>query len=228
MTAFLASLSFITLAEMGDKTQLLAMAFASRYKAYQVLTAVFIATLLNHLLAVLAGRFLATIVPFDIISLLAALSFILFGIWTIRGDILDGEDKKQSKYGPIMTVAIAFFIAEMGDKTQLTTISLAVKYGDVIPVLFGTTAGMVIADAIGVITGVVMSKRIPERVIKWISAVIFIMFGFAGVYKSTTAWFDFQTNTFIIVLLIVITMYIVYLVQRNQNKTIKTCRNIQI
>lgn len=219
MTAFLASLSFIALAEMGDKTQLLAMAFACRYKAYQVLTAVFLATLLNHLLAVIAGRFLTSIVPLDVISLFAALSFILFGVWTIRGDTLEGEDKKQSKYGPIMTVAIAFFIAEMGDKTQLATISLAVKYRDILPVLLGTTAGMVIADAVGIIAGVVMSKRIPERTIKWISAVIFILFGFIGVYNSTALWISFGANLFVMSILAVSTLYMIYLVQRGKNKT---------
>lgn len=95
MTAFLASLVFVVLAEMGDKTQLLAMAFAIRYSAYKVLIAVFLATLLNHSLAVAAGRFLTVIIPMDVISFIAALSFIVFGLWTIRGDRLEGEDKKK-------------------------------------------------------------------------------------------------------------------------------------
>lgn len=184
MTAFLASLIFVVLAEMGDKTQLLAMAFAARYSAQKVLLAVFLATLLNHGLAVLAGRFLTTVVPLDIISLCAAVSFIIFGLWTIRGDKLEGEDKKESRFGPVITVAIAFFLAEMGDKTQLATISLAVEYRSMLNVLMGTTLGMVIADAFGIIVGVVMRKHIPAKTIKWVSASIFILFGLAGVYKT--------------------------------------------
>lgn len=187
MTAFIASFVFVVLAEMGDKTQLLAMAFAARYSAYKVLLAVFIATLINHGLAVAAGRFLTTVIPMDIISFAAAFSFIVFGLWTIRGDKLKGEDKKESGFGPVATVAVAFFLAEMGDKTQLATISLAVKYQSMINVLMGTTLGMVIADAIGIIVGVVMRRHIPEKIIKWVSASIFILFGLAGIYKILSA-----------------------------------------
>lgn len=183
MTAFIASFLFVVLAEMGDKTQLLAMAFASRYSWYKVLIAVFIATVLNHALAVAAGHFLTTVVPLDIISFIAALSFIGFGLWTIRGDKLEGEDKKESRFGPVATVAIAFFLAEMGDKTQLATISLAVEYRNMFSVLMGTTMGMVVADSVGIIVGIVMRKHIPEKTIKWIAAVTFILFGLHGMYK---------------------------------------------
>jgi putative Ca2+/H+ antiporter (TMEM165/GDT1 family) len=180
MDAFLASLALVTLAEMGDKTQLLAMAFATRFPARTVLLAVFLATFLNHALAVAAGRLLTTFVPLEMISLLAALSFILFGLWTLRGDTLQGEDKRFSGFGPLLTVAIAFFLAELGDKTQLATISLAVRYANPLGVLLGTTAGMIVADSIGIIIGIVLGKRLPEELIRWISAGIFIFFGFAG------------------------------------------------
>ncbi|MFA4991254.1 MAG: TMEM165/GDT1 family protein [Candidatus Omnitrophota bacterium] len=187
MAALIASFMFVLLAEMGDKTQLLAMAFAARYSARKVLIAVFLATFLNHALAVLVGRFLTTVVPMDIISFIAALSFVLFGLWTIRGDKLEGEDKKETRFGPVVTVGIAFFLAEMGDKTQLATISLAVKYQNALGVLMGTTLAMVTADAIGIIAGVVMRRRVPEKAIKWVSAVIFILFGLAGMYKILSA-----------------------------------------
>lgn len=174
---------FVVLAEMGDKTQLLAMAFAMKYSVYKVLIAVFLATLLNHALAVAAGSFLTAVIPMDIISFIAASSFIIFGLWTIRGDKLKGEDKKESGFGPIVTVGIAFFLAEMGDKTQLATVSLAVEYQSMINVLMGTTLGMVVADAIGIIVGIVMRRHIPEKTIKWFSAVIFVLFGLSGVYR---------------------------------------------
>ena len=194
MAAFIASFIFVVLAEMGDKTQLLAMAFATKYSAHKVLIAVFLATLLNHALAVAVGHFLTTVIPMDIISFAAAFSFIIFGLWTIRGDKLEGEDKKESRFGPIVTVGIAFFLAEMGDKTQLATISLAVKYQSMINVLMGTTLGMVVADTIGIVIGIVMRKRIPEKIIKWVSASVFILFGLAGIYKILSAHLNLAHN----------------------------------
>lgn len=153
---------FVVLAEMGDKTQRLAMVFACRYKASTVLWGVFVATAFNHLLAVLAGNYLTQFVPIQYIQIAAAASFILFGLWTIRGDELQGEDKRFN-FSPFWTVAVAFFIAEMGGKTQLATISLAAQYQSVLPVLVGTTAGMLTADAIGIGVGIVMGKRSWNR-----------------------------------------------------------------
>jgi putative Ca2+/H+ antiporter (TMEM165/GDT1 family) len=187
MAALIASFIFVLLAEMGDKTQLLAMAFATRYSALKVLIAVTLATLANHALAVAVGHFLTKIVPLDFISLAAALSFIIFGLWTIHGDHLHGEDRKKSHFGPVMTVGTAFFLAEMGDKTQLATISLAVQYQSPLYVLAGTTLGMVIADAAGITAGIVMHKHMPDRAIKWTSAGIFILFGLSGVYRALAA-----------------------------------------
>ncbi|MFH1189845.1 MAG: TMEM165/GDT1 family protein [Candidatus Omnitrophota bacterium] len=184
MAALIASFILVLFAEMGDKTQLLAMAFAARYGAYKVLIAIFFATLFSGALAVTAGHFLTKIIPMDVISFIAALSFIVFGLWTLRGDRPGGEEKRESRLGPVMTVGIAFFLAEIGDKTQLATISLAVEYRDMLNVLAGTTLGMVAADAIGIAIGVVMRKHIPDRTIKWISASIFILFGLIGVYRS--------------------------------------------
>jgi len=182
VTAFLLSMSIVVLAEMGDKTQLLAMAFATRYKAAVVLWAVFWATFFNHLLAVVVGNYLTHFIPIQYIQIAAAVSFILFGLWTIRGDELNNEDKRFS-FSPFWTVAIAFFIAEMGDKTQLATVALAAKYQSIIPVWLGTTTGMVIADAIGIVIGIIIGKKIPERAVKWFAAIIFILFGLIGLYQ---------------------------------------------
>jgi putative Ca2+/H+ antiporter (TMEM165/GDT1 family) len=183
MKIFIASFLFVFLAEMGDKTQLLAMAFAARFPAKTVLAGVLVATLVNHLLAVVAGNWLTNIVPLDYIQIAASASFILFGLWTLRGDQLEGEDKKY-KFSPFWTVAVAFFVAEMGDKTQLATVALAAKYQTIIPIWLGTTAAMLAADAFGIIVGVVLGKRIPERFVKWFAAVIFILFGIIGLYDS--------------------------------------------
>lgn len=186
MTVFLGSTAFVVLAEMFDKTQLLAMCFAARYRWQTVMWAVFVATAANHLLAVLAGSLLTTVVPMSYINITAAVSFILFGLWTIRGDTLSC-DTGSSTRSPFWIVAIAFFIAECGDKTQLATVVLAARYNEIIAVWLGTTTGMVIANAIGVIIGAAAGRRLPEAAIKWFAALIFIGFGIYGLYEALPA-----------------------------------------
>lgn len=186
MTALLASFLFVVLAEMGDKTQLLAMAFATRFPAGTVLGGVLAATLLNHLMAVATGNFLTGFIPFAHLQLMASLSFVLFGLWTLRGDTLDGEDK-AFRLSPFWTVAVAFFLAEMGDKTQLATVALAAKYQTLIPVWIGTTAAMLAADAVGITVGVVLGKGIPARFVKWSAALVFIAFGLGGLWDALPA-----------------------------------------
>ena len=182
MVAFITSLAFVVLAEMGDKTQLLAMAFATRFRWQTVMWGVFVATVLNHLFAVLVGNYITQFIPMSYVQIAAAASFIVFGLWTIRGDELAGEEKANHR-SPFWTVAIAFFIAEMGDKTQLATVALAAQFNTVLPVWMGTTAGMMVADGIGIIVGIVLGKRIPERTVKWVAALIFIAFGLIGLYE---------------------------------------------
>jgi len=188
LMAYLFSASAVVLAEMGDKTQLLAMAFATKYKASKVMIGVFIATVFNHALAVAVGNFITRFDTAQIwIQGIASLSFVFFGLWTIRGDKLEGEENRVSKYGPIVTVTIAFFLAEMGDKTQLATIALATKFpATPVGILLGTTTGMLIADGIGIIVGIVLCKKIPERKIKAVSAAAFILFGLIGIYQVTS------------------------------------------
>ena len=183
METLLMSAGVVALAEMGDKTQLLAMAFASRFRWQTVMWGVFVATAANHLLAVLVGNYLTNIIPLEYIKIAASLSFIGFGLWTIRGDKLADEDKRFN-FSPFWTVSAAFFIAEMGDKTQLATVALAAEFNTIVPVWLGTTTGMIIADAIGIIFGIVLGKKIPDRLVKWVAAVIFILFGVMGLYGA--------------------------------------------
>lgn len=192
LNAYFLSLVAVVLAEMGDKTQLLAMAFASKFRWQTVLWAVFAATLINHLMAVVFGNIITQFFPIAWVKFVAAVSFILFALWTIRGDTLEGEEKREGS-SPFWTVAVAFFLAEMGDKTQLMTMSLAAdqaiqvggsglgaKAAQIIPVWMGTTTGMIIADAFGIGMGVVLHKYIPEKVVKWVAALCFAAFGFLG------------------------------------------------
>jgi putative Ca2+/H+ antiporter (TMEM165/GDT1 family) len=184
--AYLFSAGAVILAEMGDKTQLLAMAFATKYKASKVMLGVFIATVFNHGLAVAVGNYLTRFDSAQVwIQGIASLSFLFFGLWTIRGDRLEGEENRTTKYGPVITVTVAFFLAEMGDKTQLATIALSAKFpASPVGILMGTTTGMLIADAVGIIFGIILCKRIPERKIKLVSAGAFILFGLIGTYQT--------------------------------------------
>jgi Ca2+/H+ antiporter, TMEM165/GDT1 family len=177
MAAFVTSLFFISIAEMGDKTQLVALAFATRFTAWVTLGGVLVATLVVHLFSVAIGEMLGFALPTTWIQLGAGLAFIGFGLWTLRGDTLGDEEHKTSRFGPFMTVAIAFFIAELGDKTMLTTVTLASQQQSFVPVWLGSSLGMVIADGIAVILGVVAGRRLPERAIKLVAAAIFIVFG---------------------------------------------------
>lgn len=184
MAEFIKALSLVVVAEMGDKTQLLAMAFAGKYKAKQVLIGVFIATIFNHALAVAVGNVISKFIPMSYISIVAAISFLVFGLWTVRGDSIDDEDEKKTKFGPIVTVAIAFFLAEMGDKTQLMTITIAAGNVNPLIILMGTTTGMMIADGIGILGGAWMCKHIPEVYIKWAAGIVFMFFGTLTLYSS--------------------------------------------
>lgn len=177
MAGFWASLFFITVAEMGDKTQLVALSFATKYQAWKVIAGVFIATLVVHLLSVIIGEQTGAVIPIYYLKLIVGASFIVFGLWTLKGDKLDEEDKKASRFGPLITVAIAFFLAELGDKTQLATISMAAQYHSFIGVWLGSTLGMVIADGLAIAVGILAGKKLPEKLIKYVSAAIFIAFG---------------------------------------------------
>lgn len=183
MEAFTAAMLVVVLAELGDKTQLLAIAFAAKYRWQTVMAGVFASTVANHFLAVLAGVYLGGMLDTHTMQILASVAFIVFGLWTIRGDEL-GSEAEGSRYSPFWTVAIAFFLAEMGDKTQFATITLAAKYQSLLPVLAGTTTGMMLADGFGVIVGIVLHRAIPERALKWFAALVFIACGVTGLYMS--------------------------------------------
>lgn len=176
MSGLLASLFFITVAEMGDKTQLLTLSFAARYRAWKVLIGVTIGTLVVHFFSTLAGVYFAVFLPMNYIRLIVGVSFILFGLWTLRGDKLGGA-AQTGRWGAVATVAVAFFLAELGDKTQLATIALAAQYKDVAGVWIGSTLGMVVADSIAIVVGAIAGQKLPERVIKLASAAVFILYG---------------------------------------------------
>jgi len=179
MDAFLLSFGVIFLAELGDKSQLMAMAFATRYRATLVLIAVTAATLLVHAASVLIGTVFALALPTSAIEVAAGIAFLAFAAWTLRGDELGEKDEARADATgrwAVVTIATAFFLAELGDKTMLATITLATTE-DPIAVWLGSTAGMVAADAIAIGIGALLGTRLPERTVKLIAAGAFVVFG---------------------------------------------------
>jgi putative Ca2+/H+ antiporter (TMEM165/GDT1 family) len=182
---------------------------------------VFLATAVNHLLAVALGSYLTTLFPMFYIKIAAAAGFILFGLWTLKGDDLSCENYRV-KFSHFWTVFIAFFIAETGDKTQLATIALAADFNTFIPVWFGSTIGMVIANALGIAAGALMGRKMPEKTIKWFAAMIFIGFGMLGLYESLPK--DYLDLPYIVgaVLILAFLIYIANHINKGKNRLIKT------
>ena len=179
MDAFLLSFAVIFVAELGDKSQLMALAFATRYRAVDVLVGISIATLLVHLGSVLLGAVVATALPTRAISIVAGLAFFVFAAWTLRGDTLDDEEAAKASRTTgsiIVAVGTAFFLAELGDKTMLATITLATRE-EPVGTWLGSTAGMVAADAIAIAAGRLLGSRLPERAIRFGAAAAFVIFG---------------------------------------------------
>jgi putative Ca2+/H+ antiporter (TMEM165/GDT1 family) len=186
LPAFFQSLIFITLAEMGDKTQLVSLAFAARMPARIVLAGILVATLLVHLFSVAIGELLGLIIPTLWVRIAAGVAFIGFGLWTLHGDRLGDEAQSaHARLGPFMTVAVTFFVAELGDKTMLATVTLASQLQAFVPVWLGSSIGMVIADGIAIVIGAVAGRRLPERGIRLIAAAIFIISGIVTLIEVT-------------------------------------------
>ncbi|MDK2810455.1 MAG: Ca2+/H+ antiporter, family [Petroclostridium sp.] len=197
---------FIFMAEMGDKTQILAMAFATKYKVQKVLLGVLIGSFLNHGVAVLLGVYMSSIIPINAVRFIAACAFILFGLWTLKAEDDEGEESAQEKFGPVVTVALAFFIGELGDKTQLAAITLSTTAQYPLFILGGTVLGMVVTSSVGIFVGSKLGKRIPELTMKLISGGIFIFFGILGLFETTPKQYvtSFNITVFFIILAAII------------------------
>jgi putative Ca2+/H+ antiporter (TMEM165/GDT1 family) len=193
LSALLLSFAVIFVAELGDKSQLMAMTFALRYKWYVVIGGITVATTVVHLVSVAVGHFLGVSIPTEAISIVGGLAFVVFGLWTLRGDSLsDDEGAKASRVtkSAFLAIASAFFLAELGDKTMLATVTLAAD-NDWVGVWIGSTVGMVAADALAIVLGAVLGKHLPERIIQYGAAILFFVFGavlfFEGLMPGTSA-----------------------------------------
>lgn len=174
-------LSFVVIfvAELGDKSQLMALTFATRYRFWIVLAGITTATAVVHLVSVGLGAVLGVALPTTAINVLAGLAFICFGLWTLRGDTLTEDDEervRRSTRSAFWAIAGTFFLAELGDKTMLATITLATDNGW-FGTWLGSTLGMVAADALAIGIGALLGARLPEKVIRYGAAALFFGFG---------------------------------------------------
>ena len=180
MTAFLISIGVVALAEIGDKTQLLALALAAKYrKPWPVIFGIFFATLANHFLAGAIGTWLTHAIGPVAMRWGLGLSFIAMALWMLVPDKLDDASTRATRFGVFGTTLIAFFLVEMGDKTQIATVALAARYDALIAVVAGTTIGMLLANVPAVLIGNVAAERLPKRVMNSIAALVFALIGIA-------------------------------------------------
>ena len=181
MEAFLVSTGIVALAEMGDKTQLLALVLAARFrKPWPIVWGIFVATVANHALAGALGAWVTTVVGPDVLRWVLGVSFIAMAIWTLIPDKLDDDlSATPSRYGVFATTLVAFFLAEMGDKTQVATVALAAQFNAFLAVVAGTTLGMMLANVPAVLLGSRIANRIPTRLVHGIAALIFAALGVA-------------------------------------------------
>lgn len=186
MEAFLVSTGVVALAEIGDKTQLLAFVLVTRFKRpLPIIAGILAATLVNHAMAGALGAWLLSLVDPALLRRVLGLAFLAMAAWTLVPDSLDAEKTSSlGRYGVFMTTLIAFFLAEMGDKTQLATVALAAKYTLPVAVVAGTTLGMMIANVPAVLIGDRLLKRVPMKVVQRIAAALFVLLGLATIFGA--------------------------------------------
>lgn len=181
MYEFLISTSIVALAEMGDKTQLLALLLAARYqRPVPILIAILLATLLNHGISAVLGQWITTVLSPDVLLWIVSLGFIAMALWMLVPDELGDETdniNKWQKYGVFGATFVLFFLAEIGDKTQVATVALAARFDSIFWVMLGTTAGMMIANAPAVFLGNKLANKLPIALIHKIGAMIFLIVG---------------------------------------------------
>lgn len=178
MDAFLISTGLVTLAEMGDRTQLLAFLLAAKFRRpLPIMLGILIATLANHAFAGFLGQWFAELVTPNVLRWVLALTFFAMAVWMMIPDKLDDDTPDNSKYGVLITTIIAFFLAEIGDKTQVATVALAARFDDLLWIVAGTTLGMMIANVPAIYLGDKFADRLPVRLIHLVAAILFVVLG---------------------------------------------------
>lgn len=185
MEAFLVSTGIVALAEMGDKTQLLALVLAARLKKpLPICLGIFVSTLVNHTCAAAVGQWITLHLGADSMRWILGVSFLAMAGWMLIPDKLDEDEApKPARFGAFLTTVIAFFIVEMGDKTQIATVALAAKYSSMLAVVAGTTVGMMLANAPVVWFGDKLTKLVPIKTVHIVCALIFLVLGLAALFN---------------------------------------------
>jgi len=187
LDAFLNSTLLVALSEIGDKTQILALILAARYrKSVPIIWGILLATVANHALAAWAGHFVSGLGFTDYLPWLVTIAFIVLGLWILIPDKVDEDETPKRDFGPFFTTLVAFFLAEMGDKTQIATVFLGARYDALYAVILGTTFGMMIANVPAVLFGDKLLSHIPMKWVRYTASALFIGFGLFGLWRLLT------------------------------------------
>ncbi len=178
MEAFLVSTGVVALAEIGDKTQLLALLLATKFRRpWPIVLGILVATLANHAFASALGAWLVGIIGANALRWILGLSFIAMAVWTLIPDSAPDEKSATPRHGVFLTTAVAFFLVEMGDKTQIATVALAAQFHSIVLVVIGTTLGMMLANVPVVFAGEALIRRVPLEVVRIVTALSFVALG---------------------------------------------------
>jgi len=187
MESFLVSLSTVAIAEMGDRTQLLSLMLAAHYRRpWAILAGVLVATLANHAIAALIGIRLGRFLTPTVLDAAVGISMIVMAVWALKPDTLQARSGKRPA-GAFVATLVAFFIAEIGDKTQIATVALAAAYANLAAVVAGTTAGMLLANAPVVFLGKAFSERLPLTTLRYVATALFLLLGAVFIFRAVRA-----------------------------------------
>ncbi|MEZ5441714.1 MAG: TMEM165/GDT1 family protein [Lysobacterales bacterium] len=189
LEALFASFGIVAIAEIGDKTQLLSFVLAARFRGrhWAIIAGIFVATIFNHLFAAAIGDWVAAQLGPVWLRWLLGLAFLAFAVWALIPDRLDDEPEGPSGRGAFLTTTVLFFLAEMGDKTQLATVALGAHYSSLALVTLGTTLGMLAANVPAVLIGEALARRFPLSRMRFVAAILFAIFGLLILWQGDTA-----------------------------------------
>ncbi len=190
---FLKAFCLVFIAEIGDKSQILAMTFATKYKAAQVVIGISFGIIFNHLLAIIVGIYISNIIPLNLLQILAGVLFVIFGFIAFKKEKNINNNNKSFNIGVTTSIAIAFFLGELGDKTQLTAMTLAMEGKWPLIILAGTTIAMICVGCVGIFIIKSLNKKIPTYIIKIISGLVFIFLGMTKIFQASHIFINNKT-----------------------------------